>query len=99
MQLTHDEITRLSPDERLALIAQLWDSLATIQLLKAKSEGFVDLFSIVALASREQRYTPNLSQAAKQVMRARPKRYITYTSNPNATRRRLPGDRGPATLA
>jgi len=26
-QLTHDEITRLSPDERLALIAQLWDSL------------------------------------------------------------------------
>jgi putative addiction module component (TIGR02574 family) len=27
MRLTHDEITRLSPDERLALIAQLWDSL------------------------------------------------------------------------
>ena len=27
MQLTHDEITRLSPDERLALIAQLWESL------------------------------------------------------------------------
>jgi putative addiction module component (TIGR02574 family) len=27
MELTHDEITRLSPDERLALIAQLWDSL------------------------------------------------------------------------
>ena len=27
MQLTLDEITRLSPDERLALIAQLWDSL------------------------------------------------------------------------
>jgi putative addiction module component (TIGR02574 family) len=27
MQLTHDEITRTSPDERLALIAQLWDSL------------------------------------------------------------------------
>ena len=27
MQLTHDEIKRLSPDERLALIAQLWDSL------------------------------------------------------------------------
>jgi putative addiction module component (TIGR02574 family) len=27
MQLTHDQITRLSPDERLALIAQLWDSL------------------------------------------------------------------------
>ena len=27
MQLTTDEITRLSPDERLELIAQLWDSL------------------------------------------------------------------------
>ena len=27
MQLTHDEISRLSPDERLALIAQLWNSL------------------------------------------------------------------------
>jgi putative addiction module component (TIGR02574 family) len=27
MQLTHAEITRLSPDERLALIARLWDSL------------------------------------------------------------------------
>jgi putative addiction module component (TIGR02574 family) len=25
--LTHDEIVRLSPSERLALIAQLWDSL------------------------------------------------------------------------
>lgn len=27
MQLTPDEITRLSPDERLTLIGQLWDSL------------------------------------------------------------------------
>jgi putative addiction module component (TIGR02574 family) len=27
MQLTQDEIVRLSPDERLTLIAQLWDSL------------------------------------------------------------------------
>ena len=27
MQLTRDEITRLSPDERLMLIAQLWESL------------------------------------------------------------------------
>jgi putative addiction module component (TIGR02574 family) len=27
MKLTHDEIARLSPDERLALISQLWDSL------------------------------------------------------------------------
>jgi putative addiction module component (TIGR02574 family) len=27
MHLTHDEIPRLSPDERLALIARIWDSL------------------------------------------------------------------------
>ena len=27
MQLTHDEISRLSPQERLTLIEQLWDSL------------------------------------------------------------------------
>jgi putative addiction module component (TIGR02574 family) len=27
MPLTHDEIMHLSPDERLMLIAQLWDSL------------------------------------------------------------------------
>jgi putative addiction module component (TIGR02574 family) len=32
MQLTHDEIIRLSADERLALIAQLWDSLDDHQL-------------------------------------------------------------------
>ena len=25
--LTHDEITRLSPEERLSLIGELWDSL------------------------------------------------------------------------
>jgi putative addiction module component (TIGR02574 family) len=30
--LTHDEIVRLSPHERLALIAQLWDSLEDDQL-------------------------------------------------------------------
>ena len=30
--LTRDEIVRLSPPERLALIAQLWDSLAHEQL-------------------------------------------------------------------
>jgi putative addiction module component (TIGR02574 family) len=38
MQLTHDEITRLSPDERLTLIAQLWDSLDDhqVQLTEAQ---------------------------------------------------------------
>ena len=33
MHLSPDEITRLSPDERLALIAQLWDSLDDAQIL------------------------------------------------------------------
>ena len=32
MQLTQEEITRLSPDERLSLIAQLWDSLEDDQV-------------------------------------------------------------------
>ena len=32
MQLTRDEITRLSADERLALIAALWDSLDDDQI-------------------------------------------------------------------
>jgi putative addiction module component (TIGR02574 family) len=32
MQLTYDEITRLSPDDRLAFIAQLWDSLNNHQM-------------------------------------------------------------------
>jgi putative addiction module component (TIGR02574 family) len=38
MQLTDDEITRLSPDERLTLIAQLWDSLDDhqVQLTEAQ---------------------------------------------------------------
>lgn len=30
--LTHDELARLTPPERLALIAQLWDSLEADQL-------------------------------------------------------------------
>ena len=32
MLLTDDQISRLTPDERLVLIAQLWDSLADHQL-------------------------------------------------------------------
>jgi len=32
MKLAPDEIARLSPDERLALIAQLWDSLDEDQI-------------------------------------------------------------------
>jgi putative addiction module component (TIGR02574 family) len=32
MQLTDDEVARLSPEERLSLIAQLWDSLDDSQV-------------------------------------------------------------------
>ena len=38
MELTHDKITRLSPDERLALIAQLWDSLDDHQVQLTPSQ-------------------------------------------------------------
>ena len=30
--LTHDEITRLSPEERLILIGELWDSLDPVEV-------------------------------------------------------------------
>lgn len=43
MQLTHDEITRLSADERLALIAALWDSLTEDQVpLSAAQQAELD---------------------------------------------------------
>ena len=38
MQLKHDEISRLSPDERVALIAQLWDSLDDHQVQLTPSQ-------------------------------------------------------------
>ena len=38
MQLKHDEISRLSPDERLAFIAQLWDSLDDHQVQLTPSQ-------------------------------------------------------------
>ena len=38
MLLTQDEITRLSPDERLSLIAQLWDSLEDHQVQVTPAE-------------------------------------------------------------
>jgi putative addiction module component (TIGR02574 family) len=33
MELTRDEITRLSPQERLSLIQQLWESLSDADIL------------------------------------------------------------------
>jgi putative addiction module component (TIGR02574 family) len=38
MQLTQDEIGRLTPSERLALIAQLWDSLDDGQVPLSQSQ-------------------------------------------------------------
>ncbi len=41
--LSHDELSRLSPPERLALIAQLWDSLESDQLpLTAAQQAELD---------------------------------------------------------
>ena len=41
--LTHDELVRLTPPERLALIAQLWDSLEDEQLpLTAAQQAELD---------------------------------------------------------
>lgn len=41
--LTHDELARLTPPERLALIAQLWDSLEDEQLpLTAAQQAELD---------------------------------------------------------
>jgi putative addiction module component (TIGR02574 family) len=38
MEFSPEEISRLSPDERLALIAQLWDSLEDEQIPLAKAQ-------------------------------------------------------------
>ena len=38
--LSHDEIVRLSPPERLALIEQLWDSLEDDQLSLTSAQQF-----------------------------------------------------------
>lgn len=41
--LTHEEVARLTPSERLALIAQLWDSLEDNQLpLTAAQQAELD---------------------------------------------------------
>jgi putative addiction module component (TIGR02574 family) len=41
--LTHDELVRLTPPERLALISQLWDSLEADQLpLTAAQQAELD---------------------------------------------------------
>jgi putative addiction module component (TIGR02574 family) len=43
MHLSHEEIARLSPDERLSLIAALWDSLDDEQVpLTAAQEAELD---------------------------------------------------------
>jgi len=56
MQLTHDDITRLSPDERLALIAQLWDSLDDYQVPSTPAQ-LAELERRLADQDRAQRVT------------------------------------------
>jgi plasmid stabilization system protein ParE len=48
MQLTRDEITRLSPDERLALIAQLWDSV--VRRMADNPRQFTTVFKTLSRA-------------------------------------------------
>lgn len=73
MQLTQDEITRLSPDERLSLIAQLWDSLEDhqVQLTPAQqadsSAAWRRWVTAAAKASPGKPSKPNSSSVAPSV--------------------------------
>jgi putative addiction module component (TIGR02574 family) len=59
--LTHDELVRLTPSERLALISQLWDSLEDNQLpLTATQQAELDH----RLASLEQGRREGMTWAA-----------------------------------
>jgi putative addiction module component (TIGR02574 family) len=52
--LTHDELERLTPPERLALISQLWDSLDDDQLPLTAAQR-VELDSRLATLDRDRR--------------------------------------------
>jgi putative addiction module component (TIGR02574 family) len=56
VQLTDDDITRLSPDERLGLIAQLWDSLDDYQVPSTPAQ-LAELERRLADQDRAQRVT------------------------------------------
>lgn len=52
--LTHDELVRLTPPERLALISQLWDSLEDDQLPLSAAQR-VELDSRLATLDQDRR--------------------------------------------
>jgi putative addiction module component (TIGR02574 family) len=52
--LTHDELVRLTPPERLALISQLWDSLEDDQLPLTAAQR-VELDSRLATLDQDRR--------------------------------------------
>jgi putative addiction module component (TIGR02574 family) len=52
--LTHDELVRLTPPERLALISQLWDSLEDDQLPLTAAQR-AELDSRLATLDRDRR--------------------------------------------
>lgn len=52
--LTHDELVRLTPPERLALISQLWDSLEDGHLPLTAAQG-AELDSRLATLDRDRR--------------------------------------------
>ena len=55
--LTHDELVRLTPPERLALISQLWDSLEDDNLLRT-ARPQVPLFKADILSPRTVKKHP-----------------------------------------
>ena len=56
MQLTPDDIARLSPDERLALISELWDSLDD-QVVVLTPEQTLELDRRLATLDRDRAHS------------------------------------------
>jgi len=52
--LTHDELVRLTPPERIALISQLWDSLEEDHLALTAAQG-AELDSRLATLDQDRR--------------------------------------------
>ena len=52
--LTHDELVRLTPPERIALISQLWDSLEEDHLALTAAQG-AELASRLATLDQDRR--------------------------------------------
>lgn len=69
--LTRDEIVRLSPPERLALIAQLWDSLAENQLPLSQAQQ-AELERRLASLDRDPQTRGYLGRAESRAREALP---------------------------